>query len=341
MLLIGSRALVANNPELEGTRRTVDWDFICTIEQFTAWHKANKDKLQFAVPTQGGKYYHARDKDGMNYEFELAWEGTSALKLLEVYEATAKDHETRPAINDDLLLIKLSHRYKRNSPHFLKTMSDIKFLREKLGEYWLRVWFEQNAANVELLKLREKESYDYAHPKLNVSSKDFFNGDGVNYVYDHDSIHLAVALDSYVEWGQPCPDGRVGCLVAHGKRIFSPAYTKYMKDGSEVMTSKEKFMSVDEKVRLYGVYEESCVLALERSQIPHGLGKEGGPTARWSFEMALMKVCTSITSGWFREYAWENYQKVLDLYNELGENDYIERFNKNQHLLKPYTGETY
>jgi len=341
MLLIGSRALVANNPELEGVRRTVDWDFICTIEQFTAWHKANKDKLQFAVPTQGGKYYHARDKDGMNYEFELAWEGTSALKLLEVYEATAKDHETRPAINDDLLLIKLSHRYKRNSPHFLKTMSDIKFLREKLGEYWLRVWFEQNAANVELLKLREKESYDYAHPKLNVSSKDFFNGDGVNYVYDHDSIHLAVALDSYVEWGQPCPDGRVGCLVAHGKRIFSPAYTKYMKDGSEVMTSKEKFMSVDEKVRLYGVYEESCVLALERSQIPHGLGKEGGPSARWSFEMALMKVCTSITSGWFREYAWENYQKVLDLYNELGENDYIERFNKNQHLLKPYTGETY
>jgi hypothetical protein len=341
MLLIGSRALVANNPELEGTRRTVDWDFICTIEQFTAWHKANKDKLQFAVPTQGGKYYHARDKDGMNYEFELAWEGTSAEFLLEQYGI--KDWKwvpeigPVPATNEDLLLIKMSHRYKRNSPHFLKTMSDIKFLREKLGELGVK-WLSKEA---DLLKLREAESYDYAHPKLNVSSKDFFNGDGVNYVYDHDSIHLAVALDSYVEWGQPCPDGRVGCLVAHGKRIFSPAYTKYMKDGSEVMTSKEKFMSVDEKVRLYGVYEESCVLALERSQIPHGLGKEGGPSARWSFEMALMKVCTSITSGWFREYAWENYQKVLDLYNELGENDYIERFNKNQHLLKPYTGETY
>jgi len=34
-------------------------------------------------------------------------------------------------------------------------------------------------------------------------------------------------------------------------------------------------------------------------------------------------------------------QKVLDLYNELGEDNYIERFNKNQHLLKRYTGETY
>lgn len=345
MLLIGSRALVANNPEIAHVRKCTDWDYICTIEQFTAWHKAHKDELQFAVPTQAGKYYHARGKDGMNYEFELAWPGTSAEMLLTQYGL--KDFKWTPdiapafAINDDLLLIKMSHRYKRNSPHFLKTMSDIKFLREKLGAKDVEYWLTKNHGNVSLLKLREAESYDYAHPKLNVSSKDFFTGDGVNYVYDHDSIHLAVALDSYVQWGRPCPDGKVGCMVAHGKRIQVPAYTKYMKDGSEVMTSKAKFMSVEESVRLAGVYEESCVLALERSQIPHGLGKEGGPTARWSFEMALMKVCTSITSGWFREFAWENYQKVLDLYNELGEDDYISRFQRNGHLLKPYTGETY
>lgn len=325
MLLIGSRALVANNPELEGVRRTLDWDFICTIEQFTAWHKANKANLQFAVPTQGGKYYHARDKDGMNYEFELAWEGTSAAMLLQQYGIVGIYDEPVTAINDDLYLIKMSHRYKRNSPHFLKTMSDIKFLREKEGQWELDRWMD-NVVNVPILKAREAESYDYAHPKLNVSSKEFFTGDGVNYIYDHDSIHLAVALLEVPNLAGNIP---------------TPAYTYYMKDGSEVMTSKEKFMSVPEHVRLYGVYEESCVLALERSQIPHGLGKEGGPSARWSFEMALMKVCTSITSGWFREYAWENYQKVLDLYNELGENDYIERFNKNQHLLKPYTGETY
>ncbi|UAV90012.1 nucleotidyltransferase [Pseudomonas phage REC] len=328
MLLIGSRALVANNPELTGVRRTLDWDFICTIEQFTAWHKFNKADLQFAVPTQKGKYYHARGKDGMNYEFELAWPGTTAEQLLNAYglleHKWVPEIGPVPALNDDLLLIKLSHRYKRNSPHFLKTMSDIKFLRGQLkdgGEFWLR-------NHADLLKEREAESYDYAHPKLDVTSKEFFTGDGVQYVYDHDSIHLAVALLTDF-WENPAV------------RTNRPAYTGYMKDGSEVMTSKEKFFSVEERIRLYGVYEESCVLALERSQIPHGLGKEGGPTARWSFEMALMKVCTSITSGWFREYAWENYQKVLDLYNELGENDYIERFNKNQHLLKPYTGETY
>ena len=126
-------------------------------------------------------------------------------------------------------------------------------------------------------------------------------------------------------------------MVFHQKRVYVPAYTKYMKDGAQVMTSKDKFFAANEFVRLLGVYEESCVLALERSQIPHDFK----PSPRYSFELALMKVCTSITSGWFREYAWENYDKVLDLYNELGEDDYVQRFKRNQHLLKPFKGELY
>ena len=32
--------------------------------------------------------------------------------------------------------------------------------------------------------------------------------------------------------------------------------------------------------------------------------------------------------------------EILDLYNQLGENDYVERFKKNAHLLKPFKGET-
>ena len=322
MLLIGSRALVANNPELANTRKCVDWDFICTIEQFKEWHKANKENLQFAIPTQQGKYYHARDKDGMNYEFELAWEGTSAAMILDWYGQGDKT-----AFNYDLLMIKESHKYKRNSPHFLKTMADIKFLREKIHGKVQDSWAKEER---EFFNLRESESYTYAHPKLNVSSKDFFNGDGVNYVYDHDSIHLTVALTVDADYENTPSDQHLP-LMAN-----TPAYTYYMKDGSEVMTSKELFFKVPEETRLYGVYEESCVLALERSQIPHGLGKEGGPTPRWSFEMALMKVCTSITSGWFREYAWENHDKVMALYNELGEDDYIERFKRNGALLRPY-----
>ena len=53
------------------------------------------------------------------------------------------------------------------------------------------------------------------------------------------------------------------------------------------------------------------VLALERHQIPNDFR----PHPKKSFDMALMKVCTSITSGWFREWAWENYDQVQGLFN--------------------------
>lgn len=314
MLLIGSRALVENNPDLADTRVCSDWDYIATLDQVMAWIKQHKEDLQFAIPRDEGKYYHCRLKDGTNYEFELAWEGTTASELLEMYKGRAV------APNEALYAIKMCHRYKKNSVHFKKTMDDIHYLRGVI----LRK--EERLAYSGWAKRREAESYDYGHPKLNVTSKEFFNADGIDYVYCHDSIHLTVALQG-VDFGED------DYLMAHHPK---PAYTFYMKEGSEVMTSKEKFMSLPEHIRLYGVYEETCVLALERSQIPHGLGKEGGPTARWSFEKALEKVCTSITSGWFREYAWENHAKVMELYENLGENDYVERFLDNTHWLKAY-----
>lgn len=301
MLVIGSRALVYNNPELSETRVCGDWDFIATIDQFNKWYKANKSEMAFAVPTDGGKYYHCRGKDGMNYEFEIAWEGTSAAMLLGEYGVEAVDHwEQNYYVCDfDLLAIKLSHRYKKNSVHFKKTMDDIRFLRSKLEEDYLNTEFM-----LEFIALREKETYTYSHPALNVDKGSFFKDDGVSYVYDHDDLHKVVAIEE------------------------SPAYTKYIKEGQEVLTSIEKFWAVDQRTRLLGGLEESMVLALERSQIPHGIGKESGPTPRWSLEMALMKVCTSITSGYFREFCWEHYNEIMAMYDELGEFWYTNKFKE-------------
>jgi hypothetical protein len=327
MLVIGSRALVHNNPELAGTRKCGDWDFIATIDQFNKWYKANKADMLFAVPTDGGKYYHCRGKDGMNYEFEIAWEGTSARMLLGGYGDAGPDVDTDYiyALDYDLLAIKMSHRYKKNSVHFKKCMDDIRLLRSLIENYEGEL---SSPFLRDFIALREKETYTYSHPALNVDKSAFFKDDGVQYVYDHDSIHEAVALEYDADYYNTPHDQHLPIMVPR------PAYTLYA--GGEVWSSSEKFFNCSEQIRLYGVYEETCVLALERSQIPHGLGKEGGPTPRWSFEMALMKVCTSITSGWFRSYAWESYDKVMSLYNELGENDYINRFKANRHLLRAY-----
>jgi len=120
------------------------------------------------------------------------------------------------------------------------------------------------------------------------------------YVYPHDDIHAIVALNEL------------------------PAFNYFKEDAAEVKCSKEKFFKCDESIRLAAVYEESCVLALERHQIPNNFS----PSPEKSFLISLEKVCSGITSGWFREYAYDNYDKVLDLYHKRGKSDYVDRFSK-------------
>lgn len=304
MLLIGSAALKWHGIDIG--RTPGDEDYICTFEQFQEWTRKKKDIIKSCQPLSDTKF-HVLTNEGLNIEFEIAWEGTAARQLLDLHFGSGV-----PSL-DWLYALKMSHRYLKNSVHFLKTMRDIQMLREHVSPD------AQLIIDSEWFKLREEQTYTYKHPKLDVSKQEFFDGDGIPYVYDHDSIHLTVAL----------------CGTSESPH---PAYKWYMKDGSEVMTSKDKFFTIDEDLRLYGVYEESCVLALERSQIPFSIGKEGGPTPRQSLLKALEKVCTSITSGWFRHWAYDNYDKVVALYEELGENDYINRFLANQHLLKPFEG---
>lgn len=315
MLIIGSVAMNHHFPDAGYVPK--DTDIIGTIDEFRTWSRTfAKGDIILCKPLSATKM-HVRNRAGHNYEFEIATPGSSSQELLWVERAEESTHFASP---DAMLLLKMSHRYRRNSPHFLKTMRDIHFLRSQ-GAYIDSPFFK------ELLPLREKETYTYAHPKLDVSKQAFFDGDGVPYIYDHDSIHLTVAVKEYFHYNSNTDT-----------TYFEPrpAYTFYMKDGAAVMTSKEKFFAADEEIRLLGVYEETCVLALERSQIPFPEAKP-----RQSFEYALMKVCTSITSGWFREFAWENYDKVLDIYEKEGEDGYLKRFNANKHLLKPYEGSTY
>lgn len=163
-------------------------------------------------------------------------------------------------------------------------MNDIRLLRtlRTLGSNVvpeLSEWFKQ----------RESETYYYQHPNLNRSKSEFFDTEGVVYAYDHDTIHEAIAV------------------------LDHPAYTYFKPVDSEVYCSKEMFESLDENTKLLAVIEESCVLSLERSIIPYGFKDN----SREMFLFALQKVCTSITSGWFREYAWENYNQAVELYDQL------------------------
>lgn len=299
MVVIGSVAL---NYHVDGVKPN-DLDLIGTYDEAVEFRK--KFQATTFYPINGGKTIFMRSEHGDICEFEIAWPGSMAEKFIEFAETEYNgflDYSAGWFVPDlDVLyMLKMSHRYLKDSPHFLKTMRDIHMLRE-LGA-------KIQPEHEEFYKQRMKDTYNYGHPKLNQSKEGFFDAEttGVEYTYDHDSIHEAVKYYTY------------------------PAYWYFKPKDSAVMVSKDLWDKCPEGVRLRAVLEESYVLALERSLIPF----PGKKTPKEAFDMALMKVCTSITSGWFREYAWENYDNVQALYSD----DYVAKFQQGLEtcIVKPF-----
>jgi hypothetical protein len=67
-----------------------------------------------------------------------------------------------------LYMIKMSHRFLKNTPHFKKTMDDIWFLRNEFGCSDVKSYLISD------YKVRQKFTYDYALPTLNKKKVDFF-----------------------------------------------------------------------------------------------------------------------------------------------------------------------
>ena len=240
------------------------------------------------------------------YEIEIAWPDSTAEEFLNL--VLADNHTTRighrlfPSL-DGLYAMKMSHRYLKNSPHFLKTLKHIKLIRSTWGVtrdtddvvgYW-NDWYS----------LRMNETYSYTHPNLDVNKQSFFQ-DEAFYKYDHDDIHEAVKLDE------------------------KPAYKRILADGSPVKCDKQKFLELSPGNKLNCALEECYTLALERSLIPN----EFRPDPKKAFEMALMKICTSVTSGWFRAWCWENYEHIAASYQPI----YVPKFHMHlaAGLIRPF-----
>lgn len=289
-------------------RKPADVDILGTYDEVTEYFDAitKKERVLARYPIDSGNKLILKTSNQI-IEAEIAWPDTNQEMLYKIVQ----DDDNFTVCNDlgnnmiynfivpnlnVLYMLKMSHRYKKNSPHFLKTMNDIHKMRA-LGacmESKYMSWYEW----------REKDTYNYKHPKLNVSKGEFFDNNmtGVYQVYDHDSVHIAIA------------------------HLDKPAYNYFKPDEAEVFCSKELFDSCDEKIKLYSVVEEAMVLAIERALVPF----PDGMNPDEAFKYALMKVCTSISSGWWREYAWEHYYEAVALYEQ--HKEYYERFKKQVEL---------
>jgi hypothetical protein len=295
MILIGSRALSIRAPHLLMGRSPKDFDWICTQEEYQEWMEKNSHKVN---PT---KIYSLNDgkkqiveSDSTPCEFEIIQPGTSNEMFAKLIDEDKETIDTPfgkiPSLNA-LFTLKDSHKYLKNSPYVFKTLVDWHAMRNSgaviPSEYEL------------FSKLRQKETYNYKLPSLtNQSKESFFSAaHGVEYVYDHDSLHMAV------------------------KHLDLPAYCYYAKDNDPIKSDKTKFFAVDHQIRLYGAIEESSVLAIERALVP-SFDKWKSIDQAWKF--AFSKVITSITSGFFRQWCYENAFEILKAYPT----DFYEKFQK-------------
>lgn len=287
-------------------RKALDVDIIASWEDSLQYARFLGDISEIR-PVNEGKGVAFLLSNGKIVESELTERTEHTRKL---YSRISKERDDGLPINwpllyaspDWLYFLKMSHRFRKDSPHFMKTLKDLKHL-EAAGA-------KMPEGSEELFKEREQLTYKNKLPKLNVETKDFFKKEDKFYVYDHDSIHEAVALDG------------------------SPAYTKYIRDGEQVLTDKEKFFAAPERVRLLGGLEEALVLCAERSLIPNNFK----PNPDRMFLYALEKVCTTITGGYFREWCYNHWFEIVELYKKEARGVWVEKLKKaiDSGQVRPY-----
>lgn len=139
---------------------------------------------------------------------------------------------------------------------------------------------------LERIKLT-KQAYPQGNPKLNKSNMDFFD-DPVNKVYDHDFLHELYAYED-----RP--------MFEKLKRPEQFDLAWCARDLWEGLTYTQK---------LQCVAEETYVIATERFMVPNNWDF----ATKRAYYHSLKKVCTTLTSGWFRDFAIDNFPQVYSLY---------------------------
>lgn len=277
-----------------------DWDYIvksCDVREFVSFIRTQFGPIVQEKPIDSS---HAvvKFKSGVIVEYEIAYIDSSGADILDLYP---DKRATSVASYETMYTIRESCRY-RDFHGFHKNML-------ALDAY--QIMSSQMSDYAEILQKRRKEYQLRPNISLNKSKEQFFT-DNISYIYEHDSLHEIFSFDG------------------------TPAYQCILS--GQVIACKEKFSALPDYKKDWCVIEEALVIATERAYIPFvGHIDVNDPAyAHLKFRTALQKICTTLTSGWFREYASKNYVRLStpgSYVNRFGSN-FFEFFEKNKHKAK-------
>lgn len=136
------------------------------------------------------------------------------------------------------------------------------------------------------IRLQEtKTEFPQGNPSLNQTNEEFFD-DAVKKVYDHDWLHE---------------------LAAHYEK---PLYTRLKRDDSKAWCERDLWDKLIYSDKLKCVAEECYVIGVERFLVPSNWTY----SYRGAYLNALKKVCTTLTSGFFRSFAIDNYPEIIQTF---------------------------
>lgn len=296
MLVVGSKALNYHFPDLK--REVKDIDIIGTKDDIKYLiNTLSPEKIRetesittlFNIQTPN-EFFNTKNVEILNADNSEA--------LSEYIKFDTQDGKLgsglRFASPEVLLSLKKSHI---NFPiKFEKHIKDYNFLLSKLKEDKLSKITKTN------FKETEKRVGELRTPSLKKSTMNFFGqSDGyVKYFYIHDDIHR---------------------VMAHYDR---PVYEDMQVDSSSAWCEKDMWNNFSFEKKAKCVLEEAYVIALERRIIPMLNGCGEVVSSKKAFEWALMRICTTLCSGWFRQFATDNYVNILEYYNP----NYVQKFLK-------------
>ena len=339
IVLIGSRALNKHIPERKINGKDTDYDFVATFSGAFKWlatlgenmkfdkvdypydqktHNADIEhdlknwkhlnsklgiELYSVMKTFAGVTKLKGHTDQLKFEIEIASPGSSGATILQLTEKKLimKGDELKTE-TDNYEIASLAVLEAIKTSHIIfpynwrKHMEDLDLIRAKLGRE--KNYVPKRSEDLEKLIIhRRLEHYmrlgvPGSHINLNKMNEDFLENESLLYVdkyIKHDDIHLRVMID--------------------GK---APAYDELRTDKNKAMMSKDLFEKASPQMQLNCVREEAMSIALERYLLP-----DREKDAQVAYTKALIRVCTTLTKGWFREFAVNVYHLVCKLETDL------------------------
>ena len=300
MLVVGSKALNYHFPEFQ--REVKDIDIIGTtddinylIETLNPEKVLDNHNITTLLNIQNpNEFFNTKNVEILNSDNSIAL--TEYIK----YENNGNLGGLRYASPEVLLSLKKSHIHFPIK--FQKHIKDYNFLLDFLKEDKLENITKINFKETELRFGKLKT------PSLKKSTSKFFDqSEGyVKYFYIHDDIHQ---------------------VMAHYDR---PIYEDMQTTSESAWCQKELWDNFSFEKKAKCVLEEAYVIALERKIIPMLNGVSDVVSSKKALEWSLMRICTTLCSGWFRQFAADNYSRICEYVNH----QYVQKFLEAEQIGK-------